>query len=103
MNKYRNKKLTESARNESCVSCGNPNACWCHSNSIDHGKGRGTKSHDLFGFYGCLNCHDWYDGRSTIEPPSYKGEKHPWNDGKYDWFIEMWQRSLLIACERGYL
>jgi hypothetical protein len=26
-----------------------------------HGKGRGIKAHDIFGFDGCQSCSDWYD------------------------------------------
>lgn len=94
---YRNKKLTQSARNESCVSCGNPECCWCHSDEMYHGQGKGIKAHDLFGFYGCKQCHDWYDGRSKGHPPSYQHES------KKEWFREQWEKSMIIACERGYL
>lgn len=41
---------------------------WCHSNEARHGKGRGIKSHDVFGAWGCRACHDWYDnGPATRE------------------------------------
>lgn len=95
---YRNKKLTDSARHESCVSCGNPECCWCHSNQYLHGKGRSQKAHDVFGFYGCQKCHDWYDGRSNIAPPSAASHKD-----KFAWFREMWEHSMVIAAEKGYL
>lgn len=94
---YRNKKLVESAKHESCVSCGNPNACWAHSNRTLHGKGKGIKAHDIFGAYLCLACHDWFDGRTDNHPPSAKGET------KFTWFQVMNERSLIIACEKGYL
>ncbi len=94
---YRNKKLTESAKHESCVSCGNPNACWAHSNLLEHGKGKGIKAHDLFGAYLCLACHDWFDGRSNATPPSATLKN------RYAWFKEMNEKSLIIACEKGYL
>jgi hypothetical protein len=96
---YRNKKLTQSARDEACVSCGNPNSCWAHSNLLQHGKGRGQKAHDIFGAYLCLNCHDWFDGRSKIEPPSYRFQ----SESKSTWFMRMNELSLIIVCERGYL
>lgn len=96
---YRNKKLTDSARHESCVSCGNPECCWAHSNMLIHGKGRGQKAHDLFGAYLCMRCHDWYDGRSAIAPPSY----HESLETKVLWFMEMNEHSLIIACDKGYL
>lgn len=95
---YRNKKLTDSARNEQCVSCGAPNSVWCHSNEHLHGKGRSIKAHDIFGFYGCQACHDWFDGRSNIAPPSAARFAT-----KGLWFREMWEHSMLIAAEKGYL
>ena len=95
---YRNKRLTESAKHEECVSCGNPQCCWCHSNSYIHGKGRSQKAHDLFGFYGCQLCHDWFDGKSNIIPPSFEGFID-----KEEWFASMWQRSMIVACEKGYI
>lgn len=95
---YRNKKLVDSARDVDCVSCQNPEACWCHSNSYEHGKGRGIKAHDIFGFYGCMRCHDWYDGRRNTIPPSVYRE-----DTKQSWFMRMNELSLRIAAERGYL
>lgn len=103
---YRNKKLTESAKHEACVSCGNPNACWCHSNESAHGKGKSIKASDIFGFIGCMSCHDWYDGRLNVEPPSFKNAY--WHDDslitpKKQWFRVMWERSIKIACEKGYL
>jgi hypothetical protein len=98
MANYRNKKLTQSAKHESCVSCGNLECCWCHSNEIQHGKGKGLKSNDLFGFYGCLHCHNWYDGRSDIAPPSSTRF-----DDKKSWFRKMWEYSMVIATEKGYL
>lgn len=98
--KYRNKKLTESAKHERCVSCGamDGTVVWAHSNQNLHGKGMGTKAHDLFGFYGCSKCHDWYDGRSKDEQNSMMHHAN-----KFDWFAEMWERSMIIACEKGYL
>jgi hypothetical protein len=35
---------------------------WCHSNRLEHGKGMGTKAHDIFGCIGCSACHAFYDG-----------------------------------------
>ena len=98
MSNYRNRKLTQSAKHESCVSCGNPECCWCHSNEYLHGKARGQKAHDIYGFYGCLRCHDWYDGRSNIDPPSANRFEN-----KSKWFREMWEHSILIAAEKGYI
>ena len=101
---YRNKKLTESAKHELCVSCGSPYACWAHSDEYRHGQAGGQKAHDMFGAFLCLACHDWYDGRSKIEPPSFTNLC--WNDiepAKKQWFRVMWERSIIIACDKGYL
>lgn len=96
---YRNKRLTESAKHEECVSCGNPQCCWAHSNLLIHGKGRGQKAHDIFGAYLCLNCHDWFDGRSKIYPPSFQCQ----SESKFAWFMRMNEKSLIVACDKGYI
>lgn len=101
---YRNKKLIESAKHEECVSCGKPNSVWCHSDEYAHGQARGMKAHDLFGFYGCNMCHDFYDGRSNIEPPSFSSPYwHDAEEPKKQWFRVMWERSMKIICEKGYI
>lgn len=96
MSNYRNKKLKQSAKHESCVSCGADDGTivWAHSNSQKHGKGMGIKAHDLFGCYLCHKCHLIYD---IGHPSGYQTDK------KLDWFLEMWERSMIIACEKGYL
>lgn len=95
---YRNKKLTESARNESCVSCGvdDGTIVWAHSNKYRHGKGRGMKAHDLFGAYLCNQCHILFDN-GKLPPHTFYCESLD------DWFLTMWERSMIIACEKGYL
>lgn len=91
---YRNNKLRDSARNEACVACGadNGTTVWCHADSQKYGKGYGLKSHDLFGFFGCDRCHDFYG--------SSKGMERQERD---EWFIEQFIKSMIIACEKGYL
>ena len=94
---YRNKKITESARGKPCT-MGSPwcngdhnTVVWCHSNSQRHGKGTGHKAADIFGFYGCSGCHEWYD-----KGPSQKEEK--------DWmFRTAHERSLVILLEEGVI
>ena len=90
---WRSKKLTQSAKYESCVSCGadDGSIVWSHSNSQKHGKGMGIKAHDLFGAYLCHKCHGMLD-RSTLD-----------NFVKQDWFIVQWEKSMIIACEKGYI
>ena len=61
-------KITKSARGEDC-SIRLPTICsfdesktvFCHINTVF--KGTGLKSPDLFGIYGCSDCHDVLDGR----------------------------------------
>lgn len=93
---WRSKKLTQSAKHESCVSCGADDGTivWAHSNQQTHGKGMGIKAHDLFGAYLCQRCHDAYDGRSdgAID----------WIN-KQEWFLRQWERSMIRACNKGYL
>lgn len=93
MSNYRNKKLTQSAKHEPCVNCGADDGTivWAHSNSSRHGKGMGIKAHDFFGAYLCHKCHSKFDEYSVAfgELP--------------DWFREQNEKSLIIACKKGYL
>ena len=64
---YRNKKILEAARGAPCML----NGPWCnhdpettvfaHLNYSWAGKGLGQKSDDFAGFFGCSDCHRWYD------------------------------------------
>ena len=98
--KYRSKKLRDSAQYEACVSCGanDGTIVWAHSNFQRHGKGMSTKAHDLFGAYLCQHCHNWLDGRPVANIPQSVGRLK-----LGDWFNIMWERSMIIACEKGYL
>ena len=96
---YRNKKLRESARGQECTMLGpyctgggeaRNDVCWRHSNEQRHGKGTGIKANDLFGFYGCQNCEDWYSN-SLAKP-----------DAVY-YFRDAWERSMIKVCELGVL
>lgn len=33
----------------------------CHSNLLEHGKGRSLKAHDFMTVQGCQSCHRWLD------------------------------------------
>ena len=98
---YRNKKLTQSAKHEACVSCGadDGTVVWAHSNRQKHGKGMGIKAHDLFGAYLCHACHLSYDSGKEPERCNWYSE----NRSLITWFNCMWERSMLIACKKGYL
>lgn len=88
---YRNKKLKDSARNEPCVSCGvdDGTIVWAHSNFGRHGKAMSQKAHDIFGAYLCNKCHSAFD--------NYEVENAP------IWFIDKWEKSMIVACSKGYL
>ena len=72
MKPYRNEKLLKLAKEAPhCMATG----CFehnygqvvaCHSNSIQDGKGMGTKAHDVVAF-GCKSCHDFWDGRDNSD------------------------------------
>lgn len=95
---YRNKKLTESARNEPCVCHGREGTTvWAHSNKMRHGKGRGLKAHDLFGAYLCFESHTDFDQMPDAKFFAKYGRN------KWDYFIEMWEQSMIVACEKGYI
>ena len=65
---YRNKRLTDLARGQSCVECGaNDGATvWAHSNLLEHGKGRGIKAHDAAGMFLCARCHAELDSGTSM-------------------------------------
>ena len=97
--KYRNKKILASARGEDCdikaPGCQNntDTVVWCHSPFMEHGKGAGTKAHDIFGAYGCSHCHDILDGRAP--------EPLGWD--RVDEFSKAKDRSLLKLLASGVI
>jgi hypothetical protein len=102
-NYYRNKKLRDSAKHESCVSCGanDGTVVWAHSNSSRHGKGAGLKAHDLFGAYLCQECHRSFDESNIYICVGERGNYSKMNP--HEWFKSMWEKSMIIACEKGYI
>lgn len=90
---WRSKKLCQSARDEACVACGaaDGTVVWAHSNEQKHGKGMGIKAHDLFGAYLCHHCHTQYD--TGKDGKTYKEL----------WFRDQWEKSMIVACNKGYL
>lgn len=95
------KKLRDSARDRDCTMqspwCNHDprTTIWCHSNHDEHGKGMGCKAHDIFGFYGCSACHEYYD--TTSRQKGYS------NDTRREWFRRAHERSLLIIVTEGIL
>ena len=64
-------KYTRSAKGKPCQmrleGCmpDNETVVFAHLN----GAGMGLKALPIHGAYLCLNCHDIYDGRKTVDPP----------------------------------
>ena len=91
----RSPKLRKSADGAPCCmrgpTCngGQGDVAWRHSNHARHGKGMGQKAHDLFGFYGCQPCEDWYAGADLPKAEKLAA------------FLEAWERSMIYACETG--
>jgi len=97
---YRNKKITLSARGEDCQfqleGCSNDTetVVWVHSDYLEDGKGRGLKSHDIFGLYGCYHCHMCY---SRVIPSDYS------DDELRDLFHRGMKRSIIIVLNKGII
>lgn len=95
------KKLRDAARDRDCTIlspwCQNrrETVVWCHSPFQEHGKGMGAKAHDLFGCFGCLECHTWLDLSS-------KQQSVP-HDERLLTFYRAMSRSLLIIVTEGIL
>lgn len=94
---HRSPKLRNSADGAPCLmngphcTGGYGDVAWRHSNHQVHGKGGSIKAHDLFGFYGCQACENWYAGPDLPK------------DEKIQAFRAAWERSMLYACERGVI
>lgn len=72
-------KILDAARDEQCTMyspwCINDptTTVACHSNMQLHGKAMKRKADDIFVFFGCHGCHNWYDksDASHAEKDSY--------------------------------
>ncbi len=68
------KKLRASAKGQSCTiaykcdgAWGDPTVVLCHSPFLEHGKATGYKGDDIYGCFGCSECHAWLDGNAPKE------------------------------------
>lgn len=99
---YRNPKITKSANGKACANCGSQDGTvvWAHSNEQEHGHGMRIKSHDIYGAYCCMRCHDWYDGRdmSPMDPTEIWAR-----DEKELMFRKAHDRSILSLVMDGVL
>lgn len=69
MSKYRNIRLLNLAKNETCVHCGiqDGSVCMRHSNLLEHGKGRGIKAHDYCIMLLCDEGDAWLNSQPKKE------------------------------------
>lgn len=99
--RWESKKLRDSARDKPCTIQSpwcqqrTDTVVWCHSPFAEHGKGMGCKAHDIFGCYGCLECHTWLDTLSKQQGIS--------NEERREAFRKAHERSLLIVVQEGIL
>lgn len=67
---YRDRNLLDMAWGEECLLLV-PGVCIndrvstvaCHSNLLEHGKGKAMKAHDFMSVWGCRTCHAWLDSQ----------------------------------------
>lgn len=70
----RSRKVLDHARNQQCqlrLHCCNESpqtVVFCHLNGAAFGKAAGMKAHDIAGFFGCSNCHSYYDTGHGTNP-----------------------------------
>lgn len=75
---------------EAGVICGRPDTCCCHSNLLEHGKGRGIKADDSIAAAGCVRHHYELDQGKTWS----KQERR-------ERFERAHQRSVALLLRRG--
>lgn len=76
---YRNRRLLDLARGESCTNCGaeDETIVAAHSNLPEHGKAVSLKSHDCYVAFICHRCHAWLDQGHGMDPTdTYNGTRH---------------------------
>lgn len=64
----------------------------CHSNLLEHGKGKSLKAHDFMSVWGCRTCHAWLDGLGA----SYEDKRAAFEAG-HERQLQRWRE---IAAER---
>jgi hypothetical protein len=82
-----------------CVNCGHPDCVWCHLPYYDAGIGQ--KTDDIFGFFGCGECHDYADGRAKTDRTGHSGEHGGRLD--YEWRFRVMRASQRILLGAGVL
>lgn len=97
---FRNRKLLDLARDESCTNCGAEDGTIvaAHSNMSIHGKGMSEKAHDCFIAFLCSRCHGWLDqGRGCDQTDTYVGTRHD----KEIMFVRAMEKTTLRLWQAG--
>ena len=103
---YRNKKITQAARDEPCLAnfpgCtgGGEDTVFCHLNANYAGKGMGQKADDCAGFFGCSSCHDLYDGRRWLPT---KDERNEWTFEQYGYLLQAYYKTIRRLIDKGVI
>ena len=97
---YRNRKLLDLARDESCANCGaeDQTIVSAHSNLSRHGKGKSLKAHDVFIAFLCFRCHSWLDQGNGMDPTERFTASRP---DKAEMFSVAMDATTLRLWERG--
>lgn len=89
-------RLTRTARDQQCTLMFNHGAghdkattVWCHSNESRHGKGKSQKAHDVFGAWGCANCHSILDqGKQMSRPEKERAFANAMRETRFQLFVK---------------
>ena len=94
---YRNQKLRDDARGQSCTNCDadDETIVSSHMNGNGSGKGTGHKGSDAWTAWLCYRCHAWLDQGKGSDPTGV------WNESRSD-KKEMWIRSYLETMQRRF-
>lgn len=94
---YRNAAILKAAEGEECTMnspwCNyNPETVvFCHGNYGFAGKGLGQKADDCCGFFGCSDCHEWYDTNQGSQ------------EGRHLAFLRAYYRTIRRLLDKGTL
>jgi len=93
---FRSKKLTDSARDQSCTNCYTEDRTIvaAHSNWPEHGKGGSMKASDEFTADLCHKCHAWLDQGTGLDPTGTYDETEK---------KEMWRKAFDRTLHRRVL
>jgi hypothetical protein len=105
---YRDKNLLELAKGERCLLMAVDNCLLddgtttvaCHSNFLEHGKGRGLKASDAYTVWGCAHCHAWLDTGSAPKAEkrrafdaAHERQVREWRDIANDQLAKAWKKE----------